>query len=78
MFEIKKGVPLPSKSPSATSGIMAVLRKLEMGDSFTLKWEGDSPPRIVRNTLYRAASRAGIGITVQQAAEKEFGVWRTR
>lgn len=78
MLEIKKDVPMPAKPSGATNGVMAVLRRLEVGDSFVLRWDGESSSRIVRASLYQAARRAGIGIALRSQANKAIGVWRTK
>ena len=71
--EIKKSVPIPPKGKrtGAEHGLIAVLRKMEIGDCIEVQCKHAQEP-------HAAAHTAGIKITQRKLATRPgwFGVWR--
>lgn len=70
MIEIEKGVPMPNIMGSTWGIWRKQFSKMEIGDSFVVEH------RQLHNTLYVAAKRSGIRITIREIGDDKYRVWR--
>jgi hypothetical protein len=71
-IEIEKGIPIPVKRANAKNNFVAILRSMEVGDSFLFDRTEIKP-----SSFYVSAGRLGFKITVREIDEKQSRVWRT-
>jgi hypothetical protein len=68
MYEIRKGVPVPSVNRQ--TGLTATLRRMEQGDSIVV-------PADKVSSMHPCAIQAGVKIMTQKNDDGTFTVWRT-
>lgn len=66
MIQIEKGIPAPKRSDT---NISAVVKQLEVGDSFVVGEENIS-------AIYQAALRANFKVSRRTTGDGQFRVWR--
>ena len=71
-IEIEKGIPIPVKRANAKNNFVAILRSMEVGDSFLF-----DRTEIKQSSFYVSARRLGLKITVREVNKKQSRLWRT-
>lgn len=69
MILIEKRIPIPDRSGNRATGIAAVVRKLEIGDSFQCN------TRDCRNAQ-QTQRRHGVRLSVRKVGDDLYRVWR--
>ncbi len=77
-LKIDKGIPVPIRGVSKNTGIVDVLRKLEVGDSFRVATKNVGLS--FQASVYKYALRVGIRVTTRlerEGTDTYFRIWRT-
>lgn len=69
-IKIEKGIPIPPPIGRKTSGVIDLIRKMKIGESFI--WEGMS-----MSNIYVYARLAGVKIATRSMPDGTRRVWRT-
>lgn len=73
-FVIEKGIPIPTVDGRSKTGITAVLRAMDVGDSVLVPPEQADSTRGVANTMNKRTEKRFVARSVEN---KALRIWRT-